>query len=472
MKQIIFSIIFLLAFGFLFYNLKRILSYIKLGRPENRFNNPGERIKNVLRIAFGQSKLLQDPIAGTIHFLIFWGFMLFLFAVIETIIQGFYTAFSLHFLGPVFSAITVVQDIFGLLVIISVLWALFRRFIQRVPRLDVKGHKLDAAIILFLILGVIVSMFGQNITHIVNSNFILADYEVRPISSQLAGLFFNGGNESAKVLYEVFWWAHIIIIFGFMNFLPYSKHFHVYTSIPNVYFSKIGMNKNTLKKLNLEDENVVQYGAADFEHLSWKQVLDGFACTECGRCTASCPAAATGKKLSPREIIVSIRHRTEEKAPLLIKKVGEENELMQKTLVHNYISDEELWACTTCMACVYECPVTIEHVDSIVDMRRNLVLGESNFPPELNVVFKNIETNFTPWAFNSQDRANWTEGMNIKTMAEDANTEYLFWVGCAGSFDARYQKVTKSIARLMQKANIDFRILGVEEKCNGDTARR
>ena len=472
MKQIIFSIIFLLAFGFLFYNLKRILSYIKLGQPENRFNNTYERIKNVLKIAFGQSKLLQDPIAGTIHFLIFWGFMLFLFAVLETIIQGFYPAFSLHFLGPIFSVITIVQDIFGLLVFVSVLWALYRRFIQKVPRLDVKGHKLDAAIILFLILGVVISMFGQNITHIVNPNLILADYEVRPISSQLTGLFFNGTNESAKILYEVFWWAHIIIIFGFMNFLPYSKHFHVFTSIPNVYFSKISDNKNALKKLNLEDENVVQYGVADFEHLSWKQVLDGFACTECGRCTASCPAAATGKKLSPREIIVSIRRRTEEKAPLLIKKIGEENELMQKTLIHNYISDEELWACTTCMACVYECPVTIEHIDSIVDMRRNLVLGESNFPPELNVVFKNIETNYTPWAFNAQDRANWAEGMNIKTMAEDPNTEYLFWVGCAGSFDARYQKVTKSIAQLMQKANIDFRILGVEEKCNGDTARR
>ena len=472
MKQIIFSIIFLLAFGFLFYNLKRILSYIKLGQSENRFDNPSARIKNVLKIAFGQSKLLQDPTAGIIHFFIFWGFILFLFAVLESLVQGFYPSFTLQFLGPVFSAITIVQDIFGLLVFVSVVWALFRRFVQRVPRLDVKGHKLDAAIILFLILGVVVSMFGQNITHIVNSNFILADYEVRPISTQLATLFFNSAGESSIILYDVFWWAHILIIFGFMNFLPYSKHFHVFTSIPNVYFSKIGDNKNALKKLNLEDENVVQYGAADFEHLSWKQVLDGFACTECGRCTAACPAAATGKKLSPREIIVGIRHRTEEKAPLILKKVGEENELMQKTLVHNYISDEELWACTTCMACVYECPVTIEHVDSIVDMRRNLVLGESNFPPELNVVFKNIETNFTPWAFNASDRANWSEGMNIKTMAEDPNTEYLFWVGCAGSFDARYQKVTKSIARLMQKANIDFRILGVEEKCNGDTARR
>jgi len=472
MKQIIFSIIFLLAFGFLFYNLKRILSYIKLGQPENRFSNPNKRIKNVLRIAFGQSKLLQDPTAGIIHFFIFWGFMLFLFAVLESLVQGFIPSFSLHFLGPIFSLITLVQDIFGLLVFVSVVWALFRRFIQRVPRLNVKGHKLDAAIILLLILGVVVSMFGQNITHIVNSNYVLAEYEVRPISSSLAGLFFNGASESSKILYEVFWWTHILIIFGFMNFLPYSKHFHVFTSIPNVYFSKTGDHKNALKKLNLEDENVAQYGVADFEHLSWKQVLDGFACTECGRCTAACPASSTGKKLSPREIIVSIRHRTEEKAPLILKKVGEENEKMQKTLVHSYISDDELWACTTCMACVYECPVTIEHVDSIVDMRRNLILGESNFPPELNVVFKNIETNFTPWAFNASDRANWAEGMNIKTMAEDPNTEYLFWVGCAGSFDARYQKVTKSIAQLMQKANIDFRILGVEEKCNGDTARR
>ncbi|MEW6702777.1 MAG: heterodisulfide reductase-related iron-sulfur binding cluster, partial [Bacteroidota bacterium] len=472
MKQIIFSLIFVAAFGFLGFNLRRILSYIKLGQPENRFYNPSERIKNVLKIAFGQTKLLRDPIAGAVHFFIFWGFMLFLFAVAEAIFQGFYPQFSLHFLGPVFTAITLVQDILGLLVIISVLLALYRRFILKVPRLDVKKHKLDAAFILFMIFGVVVSMFGQNITHIANANFALINYEVRPISYQLSVIFFDGYSPSSKILYEVFWWIHILIVFVFMNYLPYSKHFHVFTSIPNVYFSKIGKQKYALKKLNLEDENVTQYGAADFEHLSWKQILDGFACTECGRCTASCPAAATGKKLSPREIIVNIRHRTEDKAPMVLAHAGSDNETIQKTLVHNYIEDEELWACTTCMACVYECPVTIEHVDSIVDMRRNLVLNESNFPPELNVVFKNIETNFTPWAFNSQDRANWAEGMNIKTMAEDPNGEILFWVGCAGSFDARYQRVTKAIAMLMQKANIDFRILGTEEKCNGDTARR
>ncbi|KAF0141080.1 MAG: Fe-S oxidoreductase [Stygiobacter sp.] len=470
-KNLLFIPVFLAAIGFFFYNLRRILSYVKLGQPENRFDNPGERIKNVLKIGLAQSKILREPVAGFIHVSIFWGFLLFLSAIIEAIIQGFYSGFSLHFLGPLFSLITLTQDFFGLFVILAVLWALYRRFVQKVKRLDIEGHKFDAAFILCMIMGVVISMFGQNAAQIINQNMQLGEWEVRPVSYWIAGIF-NGGGSSASTYYEIFWWMHILIVFTFLNFLPYSKHFHVITSLPNVYFMKIGSQKYALKKLNLEDENLTQYGAADIEHLNWKQLFDGFSCTECGRCTASCPAATTGKQLSPREIIVNIRKRTEDKAPLMIAKTPEDNEVMQKTLVHNYIKDEELWACTTCMACVYECPVTIEHVDSIVDMRRNLVLNESNFPNELNAVFKNLETNGTPWAFNAQDRANWAEGLNIKTMAEDAHTEYLFWVGCSGSFDARYQKVSKAFAALMQKANVDFRILGVEEQCNGDTARR
>jgi len=473
LKNFIFILVFISAFGFLFINLKRILGYIKLGQPENRFDNIPDRIKNVLKIGIAQTKILREPVAGFIHVMIFWGFLLFLFAVLESIIQGFYSPFSLEFLGPMFSVITLVQDIFGVFVLIAVLWALHRRFVAKVPRLDVGSEgNIDAALILLMIFGVVISMFGQNMSNIATHDFVLADYEIRPISHQLSGLFFSSNSESSQTWFEIFWWAHILIIFAFMNFLPYSKHFHVFTSLPNVYFSKLGTQKFILKKLNLEDENLTQYGASDFEHLSWKQIFDGFACTECGRCTASCPAANTGKKLSPRDIIVNIRHRTEEKAPLILNSRPEENEVMQKTLVHNYISDEELWACTTCGACVYECPVTIEHIDSIVDMRRNLVLNESEFPAELNAVFKNLETNFTPWAFNAQDRANWAEGMNIKTLAEDQNCEYLFWVGCAGSFDSRYQKVTQAFAKLMQNAGIDFRILGTEEKCNGDTARR
>lgn len=472
LKNIIFIIVFFAAFAFLFYNVRRLISYLTIGKKENRFDNPAARIKNVIKIAFGQSKLLRDPVAGIIHFLIFWGFMLFLVAVIESIIQGFYSPFDLEFLGPLQAVITVIKDIFGLLVILSVVFALYRRYILKIDRLEVgKEGKVDATLILTMILLVVLSMFGQSAAHIAKSGFISAEYEIYPISFQLASAFYESGSSSAILCYEIFWWIHILVIFAFMNYLPYSKHLHVFSSIPNVYFNKLDENKYQLNSLNLEDENIEQFGVSDVEHMTWKQLLDGYACTECGRCTAACPAANTGKTLSPRKIIVDIRHRLEEKAPLIIN--GKEVEgITDKTLVHDFITDEELWACTTCNACVYECPVTIEHIDSIIDMRRNLVLMESQFPNELNTIFKNLETNFTPWAFNHQDRANWAEGMNIKTMAEDPNGEILFWVGCAGSFDERYKKVTKAFAQIMQKAGINFRILGTEEKCNGDTARR
>ncbi|MBZ0200714.1 MAG: (Fe-S)-binding protein, partial [Ignavibacteriaceae bacterium] len=327
------------------------------------------------------------------------------------------------------------------------------------------------AFILFLIMMVCVSMFGQNMASLASRGFVPEAWEIRPISSSLAPLFFNANSSGSVLAFEIFWWMHIIVVFGFMNFLPYSKHFHVITSIPNTFFARLDDIRNTIQPLNLEDESTEVFGAADVEHLSWKQILDGFSCTECGRCTAACPANIVGKTLSPRKIIVDIRRRNAEKAPLLVE--GKESgELFEKTLVHNYITDKELWQCTTCMACVQECPVMIEHLDSIIDMRRNLVLTESEFPASLNPVFKSIETNFSPWAFNQADRAEWADGMNIKTLAEDKNGEILFWVGCAGSFDNRYKKVTKAFASLMQKANIDFRILGTEEKCNGDTARR
>lgn len=473
LQNIIFIIIFAAAFAFLFYNLRRYTKYLLLGQKENRFDNIPQRIKNVLKIAFGQSKLLRDPTVGSIHFIIFWGFILFIFAVIEALIQGFYSPFTLEFLGPIYSAITIVQDIFGILVIISVLWALYRRFFMHIERLEVGTEgKMDAALILLLILFVVVSMFGQNISLVAKKDFALSAFEIRPISALLSPLFFSSSGAAANLSFQIFWWLHVILVLVFMNYLPYSKHFHVITSIPNVFFKKIGKKQNALKTMDLEDEEAEQFGAADFEHLTWKQLLDGIACTECGRCTSVCPANQTGKLLDPRKIVVDIRKRTEEKAPLMLKGVEEQEGVLDKTLVHDYISQDELWACTTCMACVQECPVTIEHVDSIVDMRRNLALMEGSIPQETNNVFKNLETNSTPWAFNHQDRANWAEGMDIKTMAEDPDAEYLFWVGCAGSFDSRYQKVTKAFADIMNKAGVDFRILGTEEKCNGDTARR
>lgn len=472
-KNVIFIVVFLSAFGFLSWSLRNLFLYMKVAKKkDNRFDDVGRRIGNVLKIAFGQSKLLREPVAGTVHFLIFWGFILFLFAVIEAIIQGFYSSFNLSFLGPVYSVITVIQDVFGLLVIIAVVTALLRRYVFKIPRLQVdKGASLDAIVILSFILIVVVSMLLQNMAGIAKNNFVLHEYEVRPISAVLVNVFFDNPSIGANAAYEVYWWIHVLTIFGFMNFLPYSKHLHVFTSIPNTYFANLDPVRNTIKHLNLEDENAESFGASDIEHLSWKQILDGYSCTECGRCTQACPAHTVGKSLNPKEIIVDIRRRTKDKAPLIVDGVTE-SELFQKTLVHDYVSDKVLWQCTTCMACVQECPVMIEHLDSIIDMRRDLVLTESKFPSELNAVFKSLETNYSPWAFNPADRAKWAEGLGVKTMAEDSNCEYLFWVGCAGSYDERYKKVSQSFSKLMQIAGVEFRILGTQEKCNGDTARR
>lgn len=472
-KNIIFLIVFIASVSIFIYSIRKIIIYLLVGKKQdNRSGNLNFRLKRVWQVAFIQTKLLRDPVAGTLHLIIFWGFVLFLSAVIESIVQGFYSSFNLSFLGLYYSLITFVQDLFGVLIIGAVIFALYRRFVLKIPRLMVDEHgQKDAVLILLMIIGVCIAMFGQNISSAVIQNFNPYNFEYRPLSYFLAGMFSPGDVTIAEVFYEIFWWLHLLIVFTFMNFLPYSKHFHVISSIPNTFLANIDSIRNTIKPINLEDESIEVFGAADIEQLSWKQILDAYSCTECGRCTDSCPAAIAGKSLSPRKIIVDIRQRTKEKAPLLIEGKTEDK-VFEKTLVHDYISDMELWECTTCMACVQECPVMIEHVDSIIDLRRNLVLTESIFPTNLNNVFKSLETNFSPWAFNQSDRANWAYGMNIKTMIDDPNGEILFWVGCAGSFDERYKKVTKSFATIMQKANIDFRILGTEEKCNGDTARR
>jgi len=469
-ENVIFTVFFLLSFALFVYSCRNLIRYMLVAKKkDDRFSGVGERIIRIIKVVFGQSKLLREPVAGSIHFIIFWGFVIFLFAVTESIIQGFYSPFSWEFLGRMYLLISSVSDVFGLLVIISVLIALFRRFIVKIPRLQLeRSSQVDAVVILFLILFVVLSMYGQNAASISISG--VQEYEVKPISAAISSLFFTESS-SPLIVYTIFWWAHIVFIFAFLNYLPYSKHLHVLASVPNVYFANLDSVRNTLKPIDLEDEEIDFFGAADIEHFSWKQILDGYSCTECGRCDSVCPANIVGKSLSPRNILINIRKRTADKAPLLVQ--GQtEGDQFEKTLVHDYIEDKVLWQCTTCMACVQECPVMIEHVDSIVDMRRDLVLSESVFPPNLNNVFKSIETNFTPWAFNQADRANWAEGLDIKTLAEDKDGEILFWVGCAGSFDDRYKKVTQALAKLMQKANIDFRILGTEEKCNGDTARR
>ncbi len=464
MRTIIFSIILVTAFSFLIYNLVRMFGYLKIGQKDNRIDQPLKRLKNVLLIGIGQSKLLREPLAGLMHAFIFWGFLVLVIVVIESIIQGFNLSFHFSFLNELYSIITASQDIFSILILVGVIVAVYWRFILRVERLKSEHDgNLDAGFILVMIMIVVLSMLAQNVF-----NPHLVEYDSRFISHAIAS-HFDIKSFDSSIYYEIFWWMHIVTILIFMNYLPYSKHLHVITSLPNVYFSKLKNQKNKIIPLNLEDENLTHFGALDIEHLTWKQLFDGYTCTECGRCTAACPANATGKTLSPRKVIMDIRQRVLDKASLKANKVEEKQD---KTLVHNYISDAELWACTTCNACVHECPVMIEHVDSIVEMRRGLVLSEANFPNELNVVFKNLETNFSPWAFSYEERADWAEGLDIPIASQNNEPEYLFWVGCAGSFDERYKKVSRSFAQLLKKAGIVFKILGKEEKCNGDAARR
>lgn len=459
----------LVLFG---WNVRRLITYLRLGRKETRFDQPWTRVKNTLKIAFGQSKILREPFAGILHVLIFWGFLVLLAAVLESIGEGIVPGFSLAFLGPLYPPLLFFEDIFGLCVVVAVLISLFRRLFVPPKRLQVSGHsRWDAVLILAMILVVMVTMFGQNATRIVLGPG--QSSEARVISSMLTGLF---STESARGWLAVFFWGHMLVVLAFLNYLPYSKHLHVLTSTFNVYFSDL-TPKGALQPVNLADETLTRYGAADVDDLTWKQLFDGYTCTECGRCSSVCPANTTGKLLSPRKIIVDVRARTFEKAPAMIAAAkgngeGSNQEILGHQLLDNFITDQELWACTTCMACVQECPVMIEHVDTIVDMRRGLVLNESRFPKELSATFSNLERNFTPWGFGHSSRADWAEGLDIPRMADTPDAEVLFWVGCAGSYDARYKKVSQAFARLMKMAGVKFAILGTEEKCNGDAARR
>lgn len=471
LQSLIFALVLIGAFGFFSWNARRLIGYLRLGKKEDRFDQVGRRMKNTLTIALGQSKILREPVAGILHVLIFWGFVVLLAAVLESMGEGLIPGFSLSFLGPLYPPLVLLEDLFGTLVVISVVASLFRRLVTPPKRLQVSGHsKWDAVLILGLILMVMLTMFGQNATRMTlgqgHSN------EFRIVSSLLAGLFAPG---SAGTWFHVFFWGHMLVVLGFLNYLPYSKHLHVITSTFNVYFSDL-TPKGALQPINLADETLTKYGAADIEDFTWKQLFDGYTCTECGRCTSVCPANTTGKLLSPKKIIVDLRARTFEKAPLMVSPEGNGGSANQEVLGHqlldNFITEQELWACTTCMACVQECPVMIEHVGTIVDMRRALVLNESRFPKELNTTFSNLERNYTPWAFGHSTRADWAEGMEIPRLADMPDAEVLFWVGCAGAYDARYKKVTQAFARLMKMAEVNFAILGTEEKCTGDPARR
>src|SRR5688572_27865495 len=493
----VFLFVLVLAAGFFSLNVQRLVSYLRLGFVEDRTDHPLTRLKNVLEIGIAQKKIFRDPVAGPMHALIFWGFMVLTAGTVEIVIAGVFPGFSFALFLPdaLYRLYSLSQDVFALLVIAAVAFALYRRLVLHPRRLE--GDDLehtDALIILSMIMGLMVTLLLLTAFELVVDPAAYGAEKVvsRPLAMAFGAIF---APDAAHTAARVFWWAHALLILVFLNYLPYSKHLHVVSSLINVYFSNTSGpgRKGAMRPMDLEAE-VEQFGASDVEHLSWKNLLDGYSCTECGRCTAACPANITGKPLSPRKIIVNTRQRLMEKAPVV---TGDRMEFLRPALVHGegmdagastatgvlehrlldqYITEEELWQCTSCRACVQECPVSIDQLDVINQMRRNLVLMESRFPAEVQPVFESMERQGSPWAFSPSDRARWADGLDIPTMAEvterGESVEVLFWVGCMGSFDDRAKRITVAFARIMQAARIRFAILGQEEQCNGDPARR
>jgi Fe-S oxidoreductase len=484
--------IVLVSVGFFAYNVQRLIGYLRIGRLDDvRWTEIPARLGNLITIGIFQTKIFRDSIAGPMHALIFWGFLILGASTTEMLIAGVFPDFGYeHFLPEqVFRLYVLSQEGFGLIVLAMVSMALWRRLTKRVPRLQgAETHPNDPLLILSWIGALMVTMFLAEAFHFAAWPAPLASaYPVSyPLAMALVKVGFQPGLPGPALMYGIFWWSHALLVLGFLNYLPYSKHLHVVVSLPNTFLSNTSGPGvvGTMRPMDFEGADAEQFGASDVEHLSWKSLLDGFACTECGRCTAVCPANLTGKMLSPRKIMINVRERLEAKAPWMESASGgvavlsseAPAGLAEHTLLGNYITDEELWACTSCRACVYECPVSIDQLSVINELRRNLVLSESRFPEEMMPAFEAMETSGSPWSFDPGDRGKWAEGLSIPTMAEmverGEEPEVLYWVGCMGSFDDRAKKTTIAFAKIMQAANVKFAILGQEEKCNGDPARR
>jgi len=438
-SQVLFAIVFVLALGFFAYNVQRLVGELRMGRlDDSRWNDLPARAWNLLRIGVFQQKIFRDSVAGPMHAAIFWGFCVLTVGTIEDFGAGLAPGFSFaNFLPePLYRFFVLNQLLWGAIVLGAVSFALYRRLTRRVRRLHgAETHPNDPLLILSWIGALMLTMF------------------LIPV-------------------HPAFWWAHVLLVLGFLNYLPYSKHLHVVVSLPNVFLSNTSGpgQVGVMPAMDLEGDTET-FGAKDVEQLSWKSLLDGFACTECGRCTSVCPANLTGKALSPRKIMINVRERLEEKAHAAAGAA-----VAHASLLDDFITEDELWACTSCRACVQECPVSIDQLSVINELRRNLVLGESRFPGEVMPAFDSMEQRGSPWAFDPGDRATWAAGLEIPTMAEmaarDERPEILYWVGCMGSFDDRAKRTTVAFARILQAAGVRFAILGQEEKCHGDPARR
>jgi Fe-S oxidoreductase/nitrate reductase gamma subunit len=483
-----YALVFPLFYGALLIFLlvmARHLRILAVVRPSNPLPNVPARIGGLIQYAVVQTRMFRDWRAGLMHAGIFWGFVLLTIGTVNIVTGGLVQAIlSAPFDGAIWAAVAALQNIAAVVVIGAILWALERRLISRPPRLTFNR---DALLILSMI-GTLVAaeLFAQV--------FEVARYGDQPgalIANALAQPLRSLPGTTLEAGFGVLWWLHIVVVAAFLVYLPFSKHLHIATAFPNIWLRKLAP-RGELPKLDLEADNAT-FGVKTLADLGWKDLLDGFTCTECGRCQAACPAWNTGKPLNPKTFIMGLRDMSVEaeqgldlipNSPIVRETYGLDDrvgtERVAKPIVDDAIPYDAVWDCVTCGACVEACPVLIEHVDKIVGLRRNLVLEESRFPQELTAAFRNMEGPRNPWGQPPTTRTDWTKGLpfEVRSVADVASAgeldqlEVLYWVGCAAAFDERNRRVARAFATCLDAAGVRFAILGQEESCTGDPARR
>ena len=470
----------LAIFAYGFY--RRWKLWRAMGKDEIRWDKLPVRIKSLFVNGFLQVKTWKDAYPGIMHGLIFFGFFVLLFGAIFDAGEFHITEplFNWSFLrGRFYLGFAFLMQLFGFCVLIGILLALFRRYVLKPERLGYKGkpdNTADDAIALLLILGIIVTGF------LISALRIRVTYQqtpwewVRFVSWGIAAYALAGVETStALALHKVIWWTHTFIALSFIAYIPYSRLLHMITTSVNHFL--LSLQPTGYLEPIRDFENAESFGANKLDDFTWKQIFDSDACTRCGRCQDGCPAYLSGKPLSPKKVIQDIKTYWLEKAPTTIKAKPAAAEaagdaVQEKPLAGGVIDLHELWACTNCMYCMEHCSSSIEHVPKIVNMRQYKVLTEADFAPELQLTYRNMENNSNPWGVGAHLRADWAKELGVKTLAENPQVEYLYYVGCSGSFDDRGKKVSVAFAKILQAAGVSFGILGNEEGCCGDSAMR
>jgi Fe-S oxidoreductase len=432
---------------------------VRAAKPTERFDDIPRRVKNEATIVLGQKKLLQRLLPGVMHALIFWGFLVLFPTIVMAMIAAVNREWSLPWLGSQGWFMALV-DVFILCVLAGIALAVWIRKILRPARFD-GSHLGEADLILGMIALVVLTLLGWHAAR------IAAGLNEWPASASFLSNALSNVIPAPRISERVFDWAHVLVILSFLVYLPYSKHLHIATAAVNVFFSRT-RRRGRLEPLrfDLPDEEL-RLGVGTIGDLTWKEMVDSFSCTECGRCQDVCPAYATGKELSPKLVIMGIRDQLFAEGPNLL--AGGE----LSPIVGNGVPEEMVWDCVTCGACVHECPVSIEHIDHIVDLRRDLVMMKSSFPQEAESMLRDVERVGNPWGKPQGDRASWAADLGVRVLEEgEEPPEVLYWVGCAAAYDERAREAAESTAKLLQHAGVDFAILGAREACTGDPARR